>query len=249
LNNAGINTTYKFPCARFSPMDFFQEARWFFEVEDRVTWYTEVAKKAVVAPRIPRFGVMSQVCSNLFVNTVTRTECNAVVMRRIVTNEPLRLMSDIGSLEMNDPCKQCIENEVEIVAEDLLAKSTEMFTSLAEELRKANQTELADTCDTILSKMSLESVIDYYSYKTIRFLYGLLGGPTYLESFTAFQELCSVLAPEQAAENCGDIDLQEAVLTLGRHADHAFSSTSSAGSPLPFWGDDGDGYLFQVRVC
>jgi hypothetical protein len=191
-------------------MDFFQEARWFFEEEDRATWYTQVARKAVIAPRIPRFGIMSQVCSNLFINTNPRTECNAAVIKRIVTNEPLLLMSDIGNLEMNDPCKQCIENEVATVTEDLLAKSTEMFTSLAEELRKANQTELADTCDTILSKLSLQAAIDYYSYKIIRFLYGLLGGPTYLESYAAFQGLCSVLAPEQAAKNCGDITLQEA---------------------------------------
>lgn len=225
-------------------MDFFEEASWFFQEDDRVSWYTEVAKTTVIAPRIPRFGIMTGICSSLG-GSSTRTECNAAVLKRVLTNEPLRLFADIGSLEMNDPCKQCIENEFESSMQQLLEGSVGMFTALAGALKQANQAELASTMDAIVSKLNLQEMTDYYSYRTIRFLYGFLGANTYLESYTAFQGICLALAPEQA-DNCGDIDSDEATLILQRHADHTFSSASTAGTPLPYWGDDGDGFLFQV---
>mmetsp|Transcript_36671 Transcript_36671/g.88913 ORF Transcript_36671/g.88913 Transcript_36671/m.88913 type:complete len:357 (-) Transcript_36671:830-1900(-) len=144
-NSVGINTTYQFPCARFSPMDFFQEAKWFFDEDDRVTWYREVARKIVVAPRVPRYGIMTSSCSTLLgasSSSVPRTECNSIIAKRLLAGEPLALFSDIGNLEMNDPCKACIESEVENVAKDLLEKATTMFLDLAVGLNKANQTEL-----------------------------------------------------------------------------------------------------------
>eukprot|EP00980_Cylindrotheca_fusiformis_P030621 scaffold25111_cov122-Cylindrotheca_fusiformis.AAC.1 len=246
LNSLGMNTTYKFPCARLSPMDYFQEARWFFDDDDRVTWYTELAKKTVIAPRIPRFGIMTQVCSTLAGGSTTHTECNALVLKRVLANTPLKLFEDIGRLEMNDPCKQCIEDETENVMRDLLAYSTQMFTGLSVALKAdGNHTDLANTIDSILSKLDLQAIIDYFSYKTIRGLYGMLGGPSYLESYKQFQQLCRTAVPDLADSLCADIDLDEAEVILKQHADHAFSSTSTAGVPLPFFGDDGEGYLFQ----
>lgn len=228
-------------------MDFFQEARWFFDEDDRVTWYREVARKIVVAPRVPRYGIMTQSCSTLFSSGTAspRTDCNGLISQRLVGGEPLLLFSDIGNLEMNDRCKMCIESEVENVANDLLEKATAMFSDLAVELRDANQTELSGTMETIVEKLSLQEVMDYYTYKTIRFLYGNLGAQPYLESYQSFQGACQALTPEFAAENCLNITLAEAGLALERHADHAFSSVVTAGTPLPFWGDDGEGFMLQ----
>jgi len=156
----------------------------------------------------------------------------------------LMLFSDIGTLEMNDPCKVCIETEVENVTKDLLSRATTLFTDLVSELQKANETMLAKTMETILAKLSLQEVMDYYSYKTVRLLYGNLGAQPYLDNYQQFQAICLSLVPDQA-ENCGNITLVEATLALERHADHPFSSTVIAGTPLPFYGDDGEGYLFQ----
>lgn len=97
----------------------------------------------------------------------------------------------------------------------------------------------------IVEKLSLQQVMDYYSYKTIRFLYGNLGAQQCFENYQDFQATCRGLAPEFAEVNCGDITLAEAGLALERHADHAYSSRVTAGSPLPFWGDNGDGVLLE----
>ena len=51
-NNAGEGTVYEFPCVRLSPMDFFQEARWFFDEQDRVTWHEKIVKESLVKPLI-----------------------------------------------------------------------------------------------------------------------------------------------------------------------------------------------------
>ena len=46
---------------RLSPMDYFQEADWFFDTTDKTTWYSEVYQPLVVAPRLERFGALTQV--------------------------------------------------------------------------------------------------------------------------------------------------------------------------------------------
>ncbi len=38
---------------------------------------------------------------------------------------------------------------------------------------------------------------------------------------------------------------EEAKEALRNHADHTFSSSVTSGNPLPYWGDDGEGYLLQ----
>ena len=42
-------------------MDYFREAEWFFDEEDRVTYYKKVYQDLVVAPRLERFGALTQV--------------------------------------------------------------------------------------------------------------------------------------------------------------------------------------------
>jgi hypothetical protein len=231
-------------------MDFFREARWFFHEDDKVSWYQEVAKKIVVAPRIPRYGILTTECSNnLASSTSNRTECNTLVADRMATDNPLILFADIGNLENNDECKMCIEDKVESLTQKLLVDIRDMFTLLRNELNMTNHTLLTETIDTILSKLSLQAANDYYTYTTIRNLYGLLGGPTYVESYKDFYLTCTTLSAGSIWK-CGpaEITLEEAEDTLRKHADHSFSSISTAGTALPFWGDDGEGFLLEVRL-
>lgn len=102
---------YEFPCLRLSPMDLFQEARWFFDYNGpesvpaheyvpapkqdlyRRTWYNELIRKLLVAPRIPRFGVMTTVCA---------PACQFVLGYRLTPDSPgyspFSLFADIGNL-------------------------------------------------------------------------------------------------------------------------------------------------------
>ena len=61
----GTGTDYQLPCARISPMDYFQEARWEFDEKNRLTWYEKVVREQIVQPRIPRYGMMrSETCAS-----------------------------------------------------------------------------------------------------------------------------------------------------------------------------------------
>lgn len=245
-NNVGLGTTYKFPCARFSPMDYFQEARWFFHEEDRVTWYNQVARKLLVAPRIPRYGIMINECSSLIQPTGTTDDCNDIILKRMATNDQLLLFADIGNLEMNHPCKMCIEERIDGIMEQLFQDIVALFTHLLDALRENdNHTDLADTLNVIVTKLSLQSAIDFYNYMTIRKLYGQLGGPIYIESYKEFQTFCDLLYQDDSATQCPNVTVEEAILILEQHADHAYSSVCTAGTALPFFGDNGEGYLLQ----
>lgn len=48
-NNIGLGTVYQFPCVRLTPMDLFQEARWFMSETDRSSWYLNGIKKGIVS--------------------------------------------------------------------------------------------------------------------------------------------------------------------------------------------------------
>jgi hypothetical protein len=108
LNAAGY--PYRMPCARLSPLDYFQEARWFFDTSNnrgdgdendnnnpdenqlyRTTWYDELLLKQLVAPRLPRFGIlMMEVCA--------ATACRDIIDLRVSTNAPFLLLKDAGGL-------------------------------------------------------------------------------------------------------------------------------------------------------
>jgi hypothetical protein len=98
------------PCARLSPLDYFQEARWFFDNthnndrgdEDetnndndnqlyRTTWYDELLLKQLVAPRLPRFGI-------LMMPQCAETACRDIIAFRLSTNAPFLLLKDAGGL-------------------------------------------------------------------------------------------------------------------------------------------------------
>ena len=87
LTNGGF--PYELPCARLSSMDYFQEARWFFDSDDdlyRRTWYRDLIQKLVLQPIVPRFGIMMGACEE---------RCRDVIDFRQQGGNPLLLLADI----------------------------------------------------------------------------------------------------------------------------------------------------------
>ena len=85
-------------------MDLFQEARWFFEENDRVTWRNEIIRKSLVKPIIPRFGIMTQYCPAQCAHQIgLRTNTTYAAAHGYDEDYVCRinLMSDIASMEMN----------------------------------------------------------------------------------------------------------------------------------------------------
>jgi hypothetical protein len=108
---------YEFPCARLTPLDLFQEARWFFDYNDngnndnddtkssrrdlyRRTWYNDLIQKKLVRPRIPRFGVLTELCP---------VQCEDLLKYRLTPTSagfsPFALFADIGNLVRAVPKK------------------------------------------------------------------------------------------------------------------------------------------------
>jgi hypothetical protein len=265
-NNAGRGTTYQFPCARLSPMDLFQEGRWFFDETDRVTWYQEVVRKKLVKPRIPRFGIMQTSCPSECA-TVLRLRSDADFAEEMgyprEFARPLGLFADIGNMEMNDPCRDCIETNFETTIQSLQGYVKGAFGVLARELGRFNEDSIAsDTLDeegqamvldlikkttTLATETTRAEVEEFYSYYVTRGLYAQLGVGSYL---AGYQQLQGFLAScnETAGLICPPItatpaDARQALLN---HADNMFSSVTTAGSPLPLWSEgDGTGNLFE----
>jgi hypothetical protein len=99
---------YQMPCSRLSPLDFFQEAKWFFNESSRRLWYHEFIQKQLVRPRLPRFAILMQQCSSSMGGdgdavvgtntTTTSTACQAIVQKRIAKNQTFLLLKDAGGL-------------------------------------------------------------------------------------------------------------------------------------------------------
>jgi hypothetical protein len=247
-------------------MDLFQEARWFFDETDRVTWYQEVVRKLLVKPRLPRFGIMQTSCPS---------ECETVLRLRNDTDfakeegyprefaQPLGLFADIGNMELNDPCRDCIETNFETTMQSLQGYVQGAFGVLAMELGRFYQDGIAsDTLNeegqelvldlinkttTLATDTTRAEIEDFYSYYVTRGLYAQLGVGSYLAGYQQLQgflescnETAGLVCPPTTATPA---DAQQALLN---HADNVFSSVTTAGSPLPMWSEgDGTGNLFE----
>jgi hypothetical protein len=261
---------YKMPCLRLSPMDLFEEAGWYFKEEHRVTWYNEVRER-VMKPLLIRYGVLKDRCITPAENTACdrmfnlRTDPQYAVDHGyspshagLVTD----LLTDLFSMEMNDPCQICIENSIDVhlrqLKDDYVIPA---FTVLTQQLRRflfaleeqdgvglatLRRVEfLIKTTATIATTVTLVDVEDFYMYYNLRGVYGE-GAAEYqalfrdLSSYRDF--ICGndeLLCPPE------DVSLEEAREALFRHADNIFSSHVTFGAPFPFWGlPDGTGHLF-----
>ena len=227
-------------------MDFFQEARWFMDDVDRITWYQDLIRKRVIAPRLPRFGIMQGFCSSL-TGQSDRQECDPVIVKRIVQGAPTLLLADIGNLEQNDVCKICIEEQYEGAMALFHERIELLFGGLFQVATQTGQATLAATYQSILTVLDRQAVIDFFSYYVVRGLYVELGAESYMAAADQFN-----IAISGCMNNGGNVTscppattLDEAKAALAVHADHAFSSTVTSGNPLPVWGDNGEGFLLQ----
>lgn len=289
-NNAAgkPNTTYTFPCARLSAMDLFQESRWFFDETSKLTWYDDLVWGTLVKPRIKRFGAMKSLCVSPLVDDPDYPQENKTMPcdhRWQLRNDeeyatkngypsdyavPMKLFSDLGNMEMNDPCRMCIEMGFEkMMIEGIPPKLPMGFVSLVQGIFQVMTGELyrlatanppqpnsgnamasLATVAPLASSLDREMVEEMYFYITTRQLYAQLGAETYKEKYEKFQNsslglLCNGTLGQTDPDLCKkEITEEEAGEALLRHADHAFSSSSTSGNPLPYWGNDGDGYLF-----
>lgn len=269
-NNVGLGTTYEFPCLRLSPMDWFQEAGWYFEENDRVTWYNSVIRDLLVKPRLPRFGIMNQVCSSAGgdlsqsnacdVNLLLRTNATFAVENGLPASyaSPLLLLSDVGNLEMNDPCKICIESAFEATIETLSTSIVGLFGVMFLELQRlaesgtvTNQAQGAQLMALMQQVGALAQTVDraaveeWYSYYVVRGLYANLGSPAYAQQYAGFVAQLSAACAVAGANCPATISAAQAAQHLLNHADNTFSSVNTAGAPFPFWSNgDGTGDLF-----
>jgi len=271
-NSAGIGTTYEFPCLRVSPLDLYQEAQWYFEENDRVTWY-DVNRKFLVKPRLPRFGIMQGVCSSAGGNTSQSDVCDhQLALRQNATYavengfpasyaNPFALFSDIGAMELNNPCRLCIEEGFESTMQFLTRAITGMFQVMFAELRRFRlDGDLTDPVKideldvligqvgAIVQSMDRNKVEEFYFYYVLRGLYAELGAESYVANYAEFMGLlggvCQLLRGGDA--NCpATVTVSEAAERLLKHADNTFSSVTTAGNPFPFWSEgNGTGALF-----
>jgi hypothetical protein len=242
-------------------MDLFQESRWFFEEVDKVTWHQDLIHDTLIKPRIPRFGIMQTSC---------QTECAIVMGLRM--NEtfaveqgfspayanPLSLFADIGNLEMNDPCKKCIEENYVTTLAELQTYILNAVTVLSVELIRFNTTlvdgssadlelvqDLVNKLETIGATTTKVEVEEFYFYYVTRGLYAQLGVSAYVAGYGRLGPLFGLCAAAGLTCPPANVTAEEAQAQLLAHADNVFSSVTSAGSPLPFWSQaDGTGNLF-----
>ena len=273
MNGFSKETTYQMPCLRLSPMDLFQEARWYFTEEQRVTWYKQV-RAAVVKPLVFRFGILQDVCTSPAENTA----CDHAMKLRLdpdyaveqgydveyASGSKKDLLNDIFAMDMSDPCKICIEENIDERVRQLKDDYViPAFTTLTQQLRRflfaleERDSVRAETLRyvellikktaTIATRVTRNDVEDFYMYYTLRRLYA--------EGKSAYQELYrEINAPMYRKFICHkegiicppeDVTLEEASETLLRHSDNEFSTLVTFGAPFPFWSaPDGSGFLF-----
>jgi len=256
-NNIGLGTVYEFPCVRLTPMDLFQEARWFMSETDRVSWYNNGIKKLVVSPRIGRFGIMSQSCGN------ENQPCRALIGTRIAQDDALRLFSDLSGMEMNDPCRICVETAFDATMEQFTTGTQALFGVMTQQLQRtlgtlsaeANQdaakiasiTDLVTKVVNILGKINRAAMEEFFMYYATRGLYQQLGAESYLENYPAVNQgfgnqmtpLGDRIAAILAATGGTDLTIAAAMVAgidLGAHVDSPFSSMNTAGNPFPIPG-------------
>ena len=231
-NNIGRGTVYKFPCARLTPMDFFKEAKWFMTESDRVSWYNQGIQDNVVTPRIGRFGIMSSETCKQF--------CGEIISNR--ANDLLKLFSDMTSLELNHPCRICIESSFETTIKKFTSTATIVFNTmnrklvetratLKNDIEKTDLTKIIQQVDNITRKLNRGAIEEFFKYYVTRQLYQKLGGNVYKEKLKKMQSE-EPLLPSVTPD---DDDLLH-------HADSAFDSNNTMGYPFPKgWGGPNGG--------
>jgi hypothetical protein len=202
VNGLGQESTYQMPCLRLSPMDLFEEARWYFTEEQRVTWYKEIRAR-VIKPLLIRYGITLDKCvSDTQDNNPSTGACDHVYMLRTdpdyaasqgySTNHAgsvTDLLQDLYSLPRHDPCRICIDENAALHLQQLKDDYVvPAFTTLTQQLRRflfaleEREDVRMDTLRyvealikgtaSIATQVTSEDVEDFYMYYTLRSLYG-----------------------------------------------------------------------------
>jgi hypothetical protein len=202
VNGLSPETTYQMPCLRLSPMDFFEEARWYFTEEQRVTWYKEIRGK-VIKPLLIRYGIALDNCvSDTHDNNPSAGACDHAYMLRTDPDYAVSqgfsanhagslidLLQDLHSLPLHDPCRICIDESTALHLQQLKDDYVvPAFTTLTQQLRRflfsLEEREdvrmdtlryveaLIKSTASIATKVTSEDVEDFYMYYTLRTLYG-----------------------------------------------------------------------------
>lgn len=224
-------------------------------------------KNLLVKPRIPRFGAMTEQCVNIsrpFENCgpIVALRTNPALLGLDIPPSPLSLFSDIGNMEMSDPCRICIEENYEQTVNGLFGVIKPIFGVMTLELNRTLSSGTVNTTEGIQQivemmqktarlsqEITLDDVRDFYEYYVARGVYGSLGAPGYVAGYTQFLPLfqqCALIPfPGTVCPSTIVPTLEEAEQALLNHADGTFSSVSTAGSPFPIWASgDGTGPMF-----
>ena len=268
-NNIGLGTVYEFPCVRLTPMDLFQEARWYMTDKDRVSWYNNGIKKSVVAPRIGRFGIMKQQCAGA-------DQCMILLGTRLANDNALQLFSDLTGMQMNDPCRICIETNFDATMNYLTDSAQGTFYVLLLQLQRSlatlqavpvedqDMTKIAKVGGlhlkilAIIGKIDRPAIEEWFMYYTTRGLYTELGAKEYITKHDVISAMCpGGCFPSMEARLLSNDAIFKgdpanvARFDLANHADTAFSSTNTAGNPYPVIGlgpQGGSGIDFKGAI-
>ena len=254
---------YTLPCLKFSPMDLYREARWSFSDKQRVLFYESFIQDMLLAPRLPRFGIMRSVCTEACSFEIAYRMNPKTVGYPQAEANLLALLKDVGNLEYNTPCRICIEDSYNDTIEELYNSLMENFDYLQRVVNRTRDSldegshrwvqldDISKQLGILLREATRDDIVDFYFYYVVRGLYGELGVESYLELYAVAEDAiqrCQAasgffgwVCPPLPSEMNASLASQH----LLNHADNTFSSVSTAGAPFPFWSEgDGTGVLF-----
>jgi len=250
-NSLGLGTTYKFPCARLSALDYWQETRWGLKEVHRLTWYDTIYDE-VLRPRVPRYGIVQEFCSGACEHeTRLRTNATYAVQNGYDASyaNPLGIFADIGNLEESNQCKICIEEKFDGHMNNMTRDTAAVFQKLGENLQRIadedggdseRAAELLEVISEVVPHINRSSIEDFYRYYTTRSLYADLGAETYQTTYNDLMKQYGVLLTSDTfgCPSCSlnqSVTFEQSKAALLRHADNSFSSVNTAGAPLPIW--------------
>ena len=164
---------------------------------------------------------------------------------------------------MSDGCRVCIETGYNQTIVSLLDAIPGTFQVLALEMQRfaANTTDsaaaavaaqVAANAATLASTITANDVKEFHFYYVTRGTYASLGAGSFLAGLERLggaiaqcQQVAAGGVPTLVCPDTTNITAADAEEALRRHADTAFSSVTTAGSPFPLWSEgDGTGSLF-----
>lgn len=263
-NSFGPDTAYEFVCARFSPMDLFEETGQIeFTEQARLTWYNKLIFPQLVVPRLARYGVVLDYCLSDGVLS-TGDHCDHDYKMRVDEEyakaqghpeyyNPFLFFEDIGQFEQNNRCNICLEKNFNDLMDDTTQKYKDIFSALEKRL-VAEPLFVSSPVNGNLSSVALlgivkESIADidrrmieeFFVYYNARRVYGNLAASSYAEAYNQFLGTDIATVCQDCISN---ITEAEAMKHLFNHADNTYSSDNTAGLPFPFWNEE-TGYAFD----